>query len=372
VLRQRAGDLAGALEDGRAAAEGARAAGDDAIEIEALDQCGFVLRFQDPEAAVASHEAALAAAERAGDARAQVPTLARLSIIAASRLRLDDAVGLAGRALAIADEAGDPETVGVALDAVKLAALQIGDLATLDAATTRLLELHRRAGGAWGLHWVDDWVLLERAFLPLAAGRWDEAHAAVEEAVDANRRLRNRFAEPIFLDARAWLACSRGDHEVAVRHGLDALGLAEELGSAEWIAWTSATLGWALLEAGRAGDAARRLTAGREAASAIGARGQLLRCTGMLARATAESGRPEAAATLAREAESILAQATAPPGRTFLFGGHALLAIGRAWLHVGRPERGRRILEPVLAAAEAAGWVETAAAARGLLAAARP
>jgi len=372
VLRQRAGDLRGALEDSEAATAGAVAAGDAAVEIAALNQCGYVQRFHDLDAAIASHEAALAVAERAGDVRAQVPTLARLSIIAASRLRLDDAVDLGERALAIADQTGDPEAIAVALDAVKLAALQIGDLASLDAATARLLDLHRRAGDEWGLYWLDDWVLLERAFIPIAAGRWDAAHAAVEAAVDANRRLRNRVAEPVFLDARARLACSRGDHDAAVRHGLDALGLAEELGTLEFIAWTSATLGWALLEAGRADEAAGRLASGREAASTIGARGQLLRCTAMLAWAMAESGDPGAAAMLAEEGESMLAQVTAPPGRTFLFGAHAQLAIARVWLQAGDPARARRVLEPVRAAAEEAGWVDTAAAASELLAAARP
>jgi DNA-binding SARP family transcriptional activator len=369
VLRQRAGDLRGALEDAVAAAAGAGTAGDVTVQVQALDQCGYVQRFHDPQAAIASHEAALAVAERAGDVRAQVAPLARLSIIAASRLRLDQAVDLGDRALALAGDAGDPEAIGTALDAVKLAALQIGDLERLDAATAQLLELHRRAGDEWGLHWLDDWVLLERAFIPIATGRWDEAHAAVEAALDANRRLRNRFAEPIFLDARAWLACSRGDHEAAVRHGLDALGLAEELGGDEWIAWTSATLGWALLEAGRAVDAAVHLAGGREAALAIGAHGQLLRCTGLLAWATAETGERDAAAALAGEAEAMLARVTAPPGRTFLFGAHATLAVARAWLQVGEPDRARGILEPLRAAAEEAGWIQAQAAASELLAA---
>ncbi|MDP8968579.1 MAG: AAA family ATPase [Actinomycetota bacterium] len=362
ALRQRTGDLRGALEDGEAAVLGARAAGDARAEIDALNQCGgFVRRFQDVEGAIAWHEAALRVAKDVGDVRAQAATLARLSIIYSAQMRLDEAVRFGDRALQIAQDAGHDDAIAVALDAVKLAALQIGDLTTLDEATARLLALQHEAGTDWRLHWLDDWVLLERAFVSIAGARWEQALAAVEEALRANRLLRNRFAEPVFLDALCWTHRSRGDHERAIVHGSEAVELAQMLGGSEWSAWTNATLGWTMLEAGYTTRAAERLEHGMRAAEAIGARAQLLRCTALLAWASWELGHGERALALADRAEALVATITAPPRRTFLLGAHAPLAVARVRLAAGAAQRAQQLVAPVLAAAHESGWLETIA-----------
>jgi DNA-binding SARP family transcriptional activator len=360
VLRQRAGNLRGALEDGEAAVAGARAAGDAHGEIEALNHCGLIRRFDDVEGAIACHEAALRVAQGAGDAHAEVATLARLSTVYAKQLRLDEAVQLGDRALQIARN-GHDDVIAIALDAVKLAALQVGDLRTLDETTARLLELHDQAGQAWELYWLDDWVLLERAFLHIATARWDDALAAVGEAMSANRRLRNRIAEPVFLDALCWIERSRGDHESAIAHGREAVELARLLETVETSAWTNATLGWALLEAGDAGSAHDHLKRGMTDARTVGARAQELRCTALLAWASWELDDRERSLDLADRAEELVATISAPAGQTFLLGAHAALAVARVRLSLGAPERGLALVAPVLAAARDAGWVETIA-----------
>ncbi|HEX6388882.1 MAG TPA: AAA family ATPase [Solirubrobacteraceae bacterium] len=371
LLRQRAGDLAGAVEDADAALAGARAAGDAAAELAALNRRGFMRRFQRVEDAVASHEEALRAAQGSGDVREQAATLARLAIAQSSLLRFDEATRLAEEARAVAEGAGDDEALALALDAVKLTALQLGDLTTLDDATSRLLDLRERAGDAWSLHWLDDWVLLERAFIAIATADWEAALAGVASALDANRRLRDRFAEPIFLDALTWIHRSRGDHEAAIAQGAEAAALAREVASPEWVAATSASLGWALLEAGDPTGAAAHLEPALAAAERVGARAQVLRCTALLSWAALDLGDQERATGLADEAEKLLATVTAPPGRMFLLGAHAPLAVARVRLGCGEATRAIALVEPVLEAARAAGWSETVAYATLLLGAAR-
>ncbi len=371
LLRQRAGDLPGAIEDAEAALAGARAAGDAGAEFEALNRRGFMRRFQRVEDAVAWHEQALRAAESSGDERGQAATLARLAINQSSLLRLDEAMQLAQQAREVAERAGDDEALALALDAVKLVALQLGELHVLEEATSRMLGLRDRAGAGWRLHWLDDWVLLERAFVAIAAAQWDDALAGVESALEANRRLRDRFAEPMFLDAFAWIHRSRGDHEAAIAQGSEAVALAEELSSPEWVASTSASLGWAMLEAGDPAGAVKRLEPGLAAAERVGARAQLLRCTALLAWAASDLGDQERASELADRAEELLAAATAPPGRMFMLGAHAPLAVARVRLASGDPTQAAALVEPVLDAARVAGWKETVAHSTLLAGAAR-
>ena len=371
LLRQRAGDLAGAVEDTEAALTGARAAGDAVAELAALNRRAFMRRFERVEDAVAWHEEALRAAEGSGDVRAQAANLARLAIAQSSLLRLDEAARLAEQAREVAELAGDDDALALALDAVKLIALQLGDLRMLDDATSRLLGLRDRAGSGWSLHWLDDWVLLERAFVDIARANWEAALAGVESALDANRRLRDRFAEPMFLDALTWIHRSRGDHEAAIAQGTEAVALAQELTSPEWVAATSASLAWAMLQAGDATGATGQLGPALAAAERVGARAQLLRCTALLSWAASDLGDHEHAIRLAQQAEAVLATVTTPPGRMFLLGAHAPLAVARVRLACGEATHATALVEPVLEAARAAGWKETVAYATLLAGAAR-
>jgi tetratricopeptide (TPR) repeat protein len=274
LLRQRAGDLPGAVEDAEAALTGTRAAGDAAAELDALNRRAFMRRFHRVEDAVAWHEEALRAAEAgddpAGPGRDARP--ARHRPVQPAALRRGGEAGR--RARDVAERAGDDEALALALDAVKLVALQLGDLGLLEDATTRLLELREWAGPRWRLHWVEDWVLLERAFIPIATANWPAAFAGVAAALEANRRLRDRFAEPMFLDALTWIHRSRGDHDAAIAQGVEAVALARALSSPEWVASTSASLGWAMLEAGDPAGAVEHLEPALAAAERVGARAQ--------------------------------------------------------------------------------------------------
>ncbi|MDH3598071.1 MAG: hypothetical protein OEU26_00360 [Candidatus Tectomicrobia bacterium] len=87
----------------------------------------------------------------------------------------------------------------------------------------------------------------------------------------------------------------------------------------------------------------------------------VLRCTGPLAWTYWLLGDTERAQILAVQAETLCRQLTVPPGRAFLQGIHAYVAI--AWVHLasGEAERARQLLTPVLAAAETCGWEEAIA-----------
>jgi hypothetical protein len=67
----------------------------------------------------------------------------------------------------------------------------------------------------------------------------------------------------------------------------------------------------------------------------------------------------------------VLAAVTAPPGRLFLLGAHAPLAVARVRLACGDATRAAALVEPVLEAARAAGWREVFAYATLLDGAAR-
>jgi DNA-binding SARP family transcriptional activator len=357
------GDYRGALTDLEAAVAGARAAGDARAEMEALLESGLVRRTGDVESAIACHERALTLAETIGDPRGQVAQLARLSFCHSQRLGLEEALRLGERALELARGAQDDEAVATALDAVKRVALQIGDLALLDAATGELLELRSRAGGQWPLERWFDWVLLERAFIPIAQARWEDAFAGLQEALEANRRLMDRMGEPLFLDALCWCHRSRGEFERAVAFGEQAVARAEAVGSPEWIAWTCATLGWALLDASDPTASLKPLERGLDVVEGPVARGQLLRCAALLALARSRTGDQDGATALAERAAALIADVTAPPGSASLLWAHADLAVARVWLDAGEVERAGRLVTPLLPAAQDAGWHETTAVA---------
>ena len=87
-----------------------------------------------------------------------------------------------------------------------------------------------------------------------------------------------------------------------------------------------------------------------------GAEAYLLHCTARLA---ATAGSP---AVLA-DADRLLEQADIPADSAWLLGEDAYLALAKAWLDRGEPERGRAVLAPLLALAERVPWTPALAAA---------
>ena len=122
-MRWRTGDVSGARRDFEAALDAAQRAGDRVTELEALNELGIVSLRSDLGAAARSHEAALEIARELGDAAAETSALDRLSVISSHLLQFDRALELGERALELARGTGDDIVIGRAIDSIKLAAL---------------------------------------------------------------------------------------------------------------------------------------------------------------------------------------------------------------------------------------------------------
>ena len=72
-------------------------------------------------------------------------------------------------------------------------------------------------------------------------------------------------------------------------------------------------------------------------ADLVGAPSQRLRCTGLLAWAAWLDGRRDRALELAERAERLFADVRVPPGRSYLFGAHAYVAVARVLAGAGQP-----------------------------------
>ena len=152
-----------------------------------------------------------------------------------------------------------------------------------------------------------------------------------------------------------WLARLRGRDDEAMAQGQKALDIADEHENTWWQAAACAMLGTTVLLRGDRGEATRLFERGLAAAEESGMEAYLLRCAAPLAEAT---GSPDVLA----EADRLLSQADISPGGAWLLGDEACLALARAWLDHGEPERSRAILAPLLAVAERAPWMPTLAA----------
>jgi tetratricopeptide (TPR) repeat protein len=114
-------------------------------------------------------------------------------------------------------------------------------------------------------------------------------------------------------------------------------------------------LGTTVLLTGDRTGAIKLFERGLAAAQTGGGEANLLRCAAPLALA---AGSP---AVLA-DADRLLEQASIPADGAWLFGDEACLALARAWLGRGEPERARAILAPLLAVADRVPWLATLAA----------
>jgi predicted ATPase len=353
-----AGPRSQSLEDLGRALAGARAAGDRDMEIDALTFSALVRRGGFRQA-IAYGEEALELARSAGDPRSVVNALSTLAILEANQLWLDSALERGEEAHAIARAQGDGEMVAKAVDCLKLIALKLGDLETLELRCAELVETHSANNDLFYL----SWARLESVFAALGQGRLDVALARAEEACTLNERLGDRSNEALFLDGLVWVHRARGDYARALELGRRALVLANEYSYGEWQGWSAATLGAVLLDLGAAEEAARVLTAGMEDARYHEAEGEVLRCAGELAWASWLRDEQTPALGLAGEAERMLSEITTPPGSAWLFGADVPLAVARTWLASGDPARAAALAHPLLAAAERSGWQSVVAAA---------
>ena len=225
------------------------------------------------------------------------------------------------------------------MDSIKLAAWQIGDLSRLEELTSELEPLWRERGDLWYMQWT----LLEGGFVPIARARWDEAAQRLADAAAINRRIQDRLAEMLILDALCWLHRSHGEYEEALTAGGQAVALCADVG---WEGWAAATLGSTLLDLGAAAPAAEVLARGLAAGERIGASNEIVRCLGQLAWAHLLLGDRDQAEVLAARAGQLLERVTAPAGAVFLFGPAPTRASGGCCSRPERPSAAKRSCFP--------------------------
>jgi DNA-binding SARP family transcriptional activator/tetratricopeptide (TPR) repeat protein len=356
IVRARANETVGASDaaladvtEGRAEA---RAVGDRRLEMLALRYLGGDFAAARGLPVATSHiETGLRIAMSLGDRASEADLLARLAIMAGFRLHLDAALEYGRRAVAAGRASADERALATGLDGLKIACLNVGDARSLAAVLDELKPLLRRLNDLVRLQWAE----FESAFLFIAAADWDQAVAAMRTAIEINRRGGYPTYVSWYTMHLGWMARLRGRDDEALRLGHEALEVVERHEHLWSEAGACAMLGTTVLLTGDRTGAIKLFERGLAAAQTGGGEANLLRCAAPLALA---AGSP---AVLA-DADRLLEQASIPADGAWLFGDEACLALARAWLGRGEPERARAILAPLLAVADRVPWLATLAA----------
>ena len=359
-VREALGEYQGAFDDHTLGLELARDTADRKLEMQILRELGgdvMIGMGRQALACVPYLEAALVIAEERGDAEAMTAILSRLAIIDANRLRFEEGMVHARRALRVARELEEERALALALDGLKTVAAYGGDLATLESVARELEAILRRGSERYFL----EWTVFESSFVPLARARWETAVARIEEALALNLRSGHLRYRPMFLAHIGWIHRSRGDYGRALSVGREAVELAREADHPWWTAFAGAMFGWTLTEVGALEEAITELERGLEVADRDGAEGYVVRCVSHLALATRLAGQRERSADLLDRAEGILGSVRSGDGPAFLHGAHAYAATARALIEMAQSDRAERLLAPVLATAGPVGWREAAA-----------
>lgn len=359
VIRGRAHEamaaVPAALADFAEGAAVARAAGDRRLEMLALRQLGgdvpvahgMQIGYCESHLARGLH-----LAELLGDQATAADLLARLAVIATNRLQFDHALDYGQRAVAAGRAASDEHALAAGLDGLKTAHAYLGHTGALATVLDELEPLLRRQGDLFRLQHA----VFESAFVPLAAGEWDQATAAMESAIEINERSGYPHWAGSYVARLGWLARIRGRDEEAISLGRDALRR-YQMNEHPWgVSFACSALGTTLLATGNRAEAIELLERGHATAAKGGAEAYLLHCLGPLAEAT------RSPAVLA-EADQLLAGVRLPAGDAWVLGYEAYLSVARAWLTAGQPERARAVLAPLLGAVQRVPWVAALAAA---------
>jgi tetratricopeptide (TPR) repeat protein len=356
----RLGDVRHGRIDLETALREARHASDRSLEMNATNELGFLLAgAADYREAVPLLEQSLRLAETAGDHEGQVNALARLSIVDTNRLRLDLALERAHRAHELAREHGDPRSLAMALDALEVASVMVGDMAEVDRIAPQLVELHHRRGDPW----YQQFAIFQWSWVPLAAARWEEAASRVEEAWAINREIGDRGNEALYPATLGWIARATGDYGRALEYGRRGVELAEAADHIEFIAWAAGILGWTYEELFATDDAVAVLTHSLKSAEHAGALVELPRAVGHLAFLRCNQGAESETRALIGRGDEVLAHVTTPSGKAFLQTADGAIALARAHAFVGQRADAEAILTDVSMAADAAGWQELRASA---------
>jgi DNA-binding SARP family transcriptional activator len=340
-----------ALADLEHALEGARAAGDRTSEMHVRNELGTHWHAGDPQASRRFHEQALEIAEKLDDESGQVSVLNRLSLLLANELEFAEAVELGERALEIARRAGDDIALSRAMDSLKFAALQLGDLERLQELCTELERAQRQRGDLWYLQFT----LCESCYAPLERRDWQEAERRVAEALAISDRMGGeRNTKVLFRDTSSWIARCRGDYARSLALGREAVAGADTP-EADWLGWAAAGLATPLLDLRASEEAVAVLERGLAAAEHNRARGQIFRCLGGLSSAMRMAGAETEARGLSERAQRIAEQVTTPPGKVDFWGEQAYFAIAETHLAAGDVDRAEETMRRRLQAWERSG-----------------
>jgi DNA-binding SARP family transcriptional activator/tetratricopeptide (TPR) repeat protein len=348
-VREARGAYGPALEDCRAALVTARRAGDRRLEMHTLRElAGHVpvaLGHPFVECGDRAREG-LRIAEMLGDRAMQADLLARLAVLATSRLDFAGAVELGSRSLRAGRMAGSEAALASGLDGLKTAYAYLGQSEPLGEIVHELEPLLRKQGDLKLL----PWTVFEGSFGQLGRAEWDAAERSMAAALELNERGGYISATPWFQAHVGWVCRLRGRMGAAESHGRRAVELATAQGRGWFWAGTTGLLACTLLELGRPREALELLPSAIEQARREGAPAYLLRSLAPLAEADGS------AVTLA-EADALLATVATQDGAAWLLGLDTYLCVARAWLAAGEPSRARARLAPLLVAARAERWV---------------
>ncbi len=358
LLRGRAhghlGGFAAGSDDFRQALVEARELDDAHTEMRALTELGWLIRGYGYEEAISHQQRALRAAQKLDDRETQVKALGRLSLIHSNRLQLDLALELAERAEGIARDATEDSLLGSALDALKLAALQLGDLELLERTVDEIVVVQERAGDRFFVMWA----YIEGSSVPLARGQVDAALELMGRADQLNTHFSlDPVAVVMIKEARSWIDRARGDIGGAVEAVREGAATIDTMDIPEWSAWLGASLGSHLIEAGAPEEAAQVLARALDQADSVKSPNRAFRAASHLALARSMLGDDPGSQDALAQAERIRARITAPRGSTFLNGYHSFLAIARTRQARGEETAIRELLGPLRTAAVTNGWV---------------
>ncbi|WP_344388197.1 ATP-binding protein, partial [Asanoa iriomotensis] len=346
--------FAEALDDATLAQRLSRDTGDRRAEMAALRQLGgpaWAGSGRPVETGIGHIRDALRLAEQLGDRGGQAELLGWLAVLSSNQLRFVEALAYGRRATEAARGIGGG-ALAAAFDGLKTAYAYLGEVAELSALLGELEPLVRQMGDLWLLQWCR----FESAFPHLAAGRWAEAAARVEEAMAINERSGYGSYTSWYLAHLGWIARLDGRRD-------DALELARRASTMDSHAWFTAAVdalhGTTLVEYGDPAAAIPLLEHGLAVSASHRTTAYRLRCLAPLAEAT---GSP----ALLEEADAMLHAVVAPPGAAWLYGADAYTSVARAWLARGDPARALAVLEPLLAAGARTGWEAPLAAARAV------
>ena len=348
-------DYAAALTDIEQAVQIARAIGDNRLEMLALRELGGEIptALGGSVADCIGHlERGLVLATSLSDRTMQADTQGWLAILAANGLRFSESVRYGESAVRAARASGDSEALAAALDGRKTSLAYIGEVDQLQDVIDELDPLLRRLGDLFRLHWA----VFESSFGAIARGDWTTASDRIKAALEVQRQSGYTAYAGWHVAHLGWLARLQGRVDDALEFGRRALELCEEAPHVWCTAAAGGLLGATLLEIGERQAAIGVLERARAAAEQEGAEAYVLRCAAPLAEATGSLD-------VLLEADALIGGITAPERSAFLAGDWCYLAVARAWLAQGEPERARAVLAPLLVAAQRCGWVAALAGA---------